>query len=187
MTLRHGVPVRGGRPPHVGARRAERRPTLARPIAFALALALAGAAAGHAYLERADPPAGGVGEAPLEALELEFAMAVEVRFSTFEVYRLAVDAAAAPADPSAPTERELQRLAALGGVLARDARDGAAAADEARVAASVDAEGGTTRLVRLMPDEPLDPGIYVVVWEVLATDGHVTRDHHVILVVPPGG
>ena len=144
------------------------------------------AAHAHAYLVQVQPGDDGVLAVPPDALTLHFSMAVEARFSTFEVHRLDVDADGLPADLAAPTERERQRLNALAAQLAaqvldadRDA-DAPGRADDGIVGLS---DGDTVVTVGMRPDLPA--GAYVVVWEVLAVDAHWTSGHTLLLIAGP--
>ena len=151
----------------------------------AFALMLFGLAAAHAHLDEARPQPGAVVSEPPQVVELGFTMAVEVRFSTFKVYRLDVAQEALPSDPSRPEERELMRLNALAAELAQAVlADGDVPSNAVRLGAAVEPESGTSRTVRMQLDEELEPGVYVVVWEVLAIDTHWTNDHLLFLLAP---
>ncbi len=141
---------------------------------------------GHAYLAHVEPGDDGVLAAAPDMLALHFTMAVEPRFSRFEVHRLDVDADALPDDPAAPTERERQRLNALAArlaaqVLERDRdEDHLDRVDDGTVTLS---EGNTVVTIDLNDDLP--SGVYVLVWEVLAVDAHWTSGHRLLLIADP--
>jgi methionine-rich copper-binding protein CopC len=156
---------------------------LRRLTAVSLALALGGAVLAHAYLERITPAAGPAHLGPPDAIELRYSSAIEVGFSNFDLYLVAIDAAVLPSDPAAPTEAEWGRLAAIATQFAARARADTTVADGARVALRPTAGRGATREVRLEPTEPLAPGLYVLDVEALATDGHLMPAQHVFLVV----
>jgi methionine-rich copper-binding protein CopC len=156
---------------------------LRRLTAVSLALALGGAALAHAYLERVTPPAGPAHVGPPDAIELRYSSAIEVDFSNFDLYLVAIDAEALPSDPAAPTEAEWGRLAAIATQFAARARADASVAAGARLALQPPASRGAVRDVRLELAEPLAPGLYVLDIEALATDGHLMPTQHVFLVV----
>ncbi|CAN5659237.1 hypothetical protein BH23DEI1_BH23DEI1_09080 [soil metagenome] len=119
---------------------------------------------------------------PLETLALVFTAPVEARFSAVEVYLLDVPDDALPVVPDAPDHRETQRLEGLAARLIGALRDGTGPHGDARIEAELH-ESGVGRTMTLHLAAPLAPGVYVVVWEVLATDGHTTNDHHTFIVV----
>jgi len=141
---------------------------------------------GHAYLAHVEPGDDGFLAAAPDMLALDFTMAVEPRFSRFEVHRLDVDADALPDDPATPTERERQRLNALAArlaaqVLERDRdEDHPDRVDDGTVTLS---ERNTVVTVDLNDDLP--SGVYVLVWEVLAVDAHWTSGHLLLLIADP--
>ena len=154
----------------------------ARLAVLALWLTLATADA-HAFLAHVEPSDDGVLAGASEALELHFTMAVEARFSRFEVYHLVVEPKALPVDLAAPSERERQRLNALAAqfaasVLELDSGDDQLErADDGTITLS---EGDTVVTVGLR--EGLRAGPYVVVWDVLAVDAHWTNGHQLLLI-----
>jgi methionine-rich copper-binding protein CopC len=157
---------------------------LARALVFAAACLVSSAAA-HAYFEGADPGPGAVHEGTLERVTLRYTMPVEPRFSRFEVYRLELAEGAEPADGRAPTPREIQRIEALAAALAAAVRAGTLDASVGHPIEGDVAERSAGRVVTIELREPITTGgVYVVVWEALATDTHTTRDHHVFLVAP---
>jgi methionine-rich copper-binding protein CopC len=159
---------------------------LAVPTSLAAALlaaAVLGVAAAHASLESAEPPPGHAHVGPLATIALHYTMPVEARFSRFEVFALPLPEGAEPTDPHALTTHERQRLEALAATFARELESGAMGEQaEARVETTV-RERGATRTITLDIAEPLGAGVYLVLWEVLATDAHTTRDHLLVLVV----
>lgn len=157
-------------------------PAVRTTVAWAVLAAL-GSALGHAYLETLEPGVDGVVAGAPSALTLRFTMAIEGRFSTFEVHRLETPDDALPVDVGAPTERERQRLDALAAQLATRVLANDATVDEA---GRVDTgtltlqDGGTAVSLELRDD--LGGGIYVVVYDVLAIDTHWTRGHALLIV-----
>lgn len=152
-------------------------------VALTLATCIVfGAVGAHAYLDRVEPAVDGVlGGAPGE-LTLRFSMAVEGRFSTFEVHRLQAPPEAHPVDLAAPSDRERQRLNALAAqlaasVLAGERDDDPERVDDGSVAL---ADGNTVVTLGLRDDLP--SGVYVLVWEVLAIDTHWTSGHVLLFV-----
>jgi len=164
------------------AARSRRRPPFRLVAALVLAWGLAAAAA-HADLASAQPPAGGVHLGALAEVSLRFSSPVQTRFSRFEILRLELPADAVPADPAAPTKVELERIQALGTAFAAEVRAARGAAhDGARVAATLQ-ETGASAVVTLRFTEPLAPGAYLLAWEALAADGHTMIGQHVFFVV----
>jgi hypothetical protein len=92
------------------------------------------------------------------------------------VYRLPLDEPV-PADPDALGERDRLRLAALAGRLVREVRD---RDDDAGHPDRVDLAGpmatAATADVTLTLHTGAGPGVYVVMWEVLAVDTHWSED-----------
>ena len=153
--------------------------------ASAFALTLVGLAAAHAHLDEARPQRNAVVSESPQVVELDFTMAVEIRFSTFKVYRLDVAQEALPSDLSRPEERELMRLNALAAELAQAVlASGDVPSNSVRLGAAVEPESGTSRTVRMQLDDELEPGVYVVLWEVLAIDTHWTNDHLLFVLAP---
>lgn len=146
-----------------------------------LAALLLGAASAHAYLERSEPAANSLVTERPATLELHYTMAVETRFSTFKVYPLEVEAPFE--DPENPTERERQRLNALAAQLVAEVLQ-ARGDDDARADAGLVDTGRTTREVTLALREDLAPGVFVVMWRVLAIDTHWTEDFFVFTLLP---
>jgi methionine-rich copper-binding protein CopC len=144
-------------------------------------MTLSGVAGAHAYLESADPTPGGVHSGPLATIALVFTSPVESRFSAVEVYHLDVPDDALPVDPAESDPREVQRLEGLAAGFVGALRDGSGSPADARIEASL-RESGAVRTLTLDFARPLPPGVYVVFWEVLATDGHTTRDQYTFIV-----
>jgi methionine-rich copper-binding protein CopC len=141
-------------------------------LAAALVLFLAGAAAGHAYLRAADPAEDSVVRAAPDSVKLSFTEPVEVRFSTFKVYRLA-------ADPG----WDQRRLNAAGGALVSDVLqkrgDEADRADDGVVTAA-----RTSASIVLRLKGSLRPGSFVVMYRVLSIDTHTTQGFYVFTFAP---
>ena len=151
--------------------------TAAHAVAAAgLAAAVCGlgiAASAHAFLNAATPGADSiVGAAPKE-IRLTYSEPVEIRFSTFKVYKI----------PAARgTEMRTLHTAADGLVAANllkrgdeAARSDAGLANTTRTSADI--------VVRL---KDLEPGAYVFMWRVLSVDTHTTQGSF-IFVYAPGG
>jgi copper resistance protein C len=149
-----------------------------------MAALLVGAASAHAYLSAAAPAPGSTLEGAPEEVVLTFTEPIEVRFSTLKVYRLEVADEAMPEDPANPTERELQRLNALAAQLASEVLEEDDAEEPARADTGLLTEARTAAEVTLGLREDLEPGVYVVMWDVLSIDTHWTREHFVFLVAP---
>ena len=148
--------------------------TSARLIVALVAMSSVASTLAHAYLGTSSPAAFET-VARVDSITLRFTMDVEVAFSRFELRRLALPDAALPADPAAPTEAERMRLNALTAQQLRSPDPDAA----------IDVTIGPARRtqeVTLTPTAPLDPGAYVVAFEVLAVDGHATSEHLVFFV-----
>ncbi|MDR7521638.1 MAG: copper resistance protein CopC [Armatimonadota bacterium] len=141
-------------------------------VGAALALLGAGAAAAHAYLRAAEPAEDStVAVAPSE-VRLVFSEPIEVRFSTFKVYRV-------PADPG----WDRRRLNAAAGALVSEVlRRRGDEADRADAGLATAARTTTTVTLRLRPH--LAPGAYAVMWRVLSIDTHVTQGFYVFRIRP---
>lgn len=153
----------------------------------ALTLALLGLAAGltHGELAGTQPADRSVLNSAPTKVNLSFTEPVEVPFSVFKVYPLE-----APLPQGAPCEHDWQRLNGLAGALVsevltrrgdEDARAdiGIAAAHEGSPdGTSPDVDRGPERRsdeVVIMLKEDLHPGVYVLMWRVLAIDTHITQ------------
>lgn len=145
-------------------------------IAFLLTLAtLAVAGVGHAHsqLYRSEPAENGrVKQKPGQVL-LEFGEAIESKFSTFKVYRL--ETAEAPNDPKA---LHPQAMLLMNQVLQTRGDE------DKRVDSGVMVAGNTVRLVTINLKANLEPGAYVVMWQVLSVDTHVLKDFLVFVYQP---
>lgn len=157
-----------------------------RPLSTLLltaALTLVGAASAHAEFVSADPAPGSVlSEAP-GAVTLTFSEPVETRFSRLKVYPLEVAEEAVPADPANPSERERQRLNALAAELVSESLEADDDA-EARADTGFQGEARTAAVVTLGLKSDLEPGLYVVMWEVLSIDTHWTSGHFLFFLEP---
>ena len=155
-------------------------------------LLVAGPALAHSDLVASTPTDGATVTAPLTEIELVFSAPVEVGFSLFKVYPLAIDATATTASPPAEGQAHTDDHAdahsddtghgAEAGSLhasldaaaealmteALSAQDDA----EVRLALATRPAAGATDRVALALAEELQPGAYVVMWRVLSADGH---------------
>lgn len=128
-------------------------------------------ASAHAFLNASTPGADSVvGTAPRE-VRLTYSEPVEIRFSTFKVYKI-------PATPGA----EIRALQAAGGSLMaanllkrgeEAARSDAGVANTTRTSADI--------VVRL---KALEPVAYVVMWRVLSVDTHTTQGSFIFVYTP---
>lgn len=136
------------------------------------AFAFARAATAHAYLDAIFPADGAaLTEAPRE-IRLAFSEPIEVRFSTFKVYPLAIEPGS--------DERRMHGAAAVLVSQVLDRRgDEPARVDDGFVAPSRTAREVT---VRLRPS--LRSGAYVTMWKVLSIDTHTTQDYALFIVRP---
>lgn len=148
---------------------------------------LVGTVNAHADFMAANPGRWEVVTAAPETLDITFTMEVETRFSTFKVYRLDIADNAMPDDLANLTAREQQRLNALAARLVSEVLELDDAENAARVDTGLLTETRTSREVTLGLQEDLPPGVYVVMWEVLAIDTHWTTEHFVFVVVAPEG
>jgi methionine-rich copper-binding protein CopC len=155
-------------------------------LALAAASLAVASAAAHADFLRLEPGVEGVVVGAPSEVTIHFTMGVEARFSTFKVYRLALDADALPAVLAAPTERERMRLNALAAALVAETLerdDDADHPDRVDDAAPTTSAGDTAVTLALSNDLP--PGVYVVMWDVLAVDAHWTSGHRLLFVAAP--
>ena len=146
-------------------------PTFVRTLLCALALAALGGALAHAYLESSSPAGLSTVTAPLEKLELTFSEPIEISFSTFKLYPLALE-----------PHWGVRELALAARELMRERLD--ARNDAGDVEITVQADGRTTRHVTLELTEALPAGSYVVMWRVLSIDTHTTQDFLVFHYAP---
>ncbi len=123
-----------------------------------------GAALAHAYLERSTPKDGSTVTVMPNTIILEMTEAVELRFSTFKVYKLETRETE-PRRVHADAANLMSRVLAL-------KNDEAARADTG--VATTEATSKTIS-IRLKPK--LEPGVYVVMWRVLSVDTHTTQDY----------
>jgi methionine-rich copper-binding protein CopC len=135
--------------------------------AVILVLLWTGVAAGHAYLQTADPGEDAIVRTPPREVRLAFTEPVEVRFSIFKVYPLR-------AEPG----WDQRRLNGAAGLLVSEVlrkRD-----DEAvRADAGLATPARTSARVVLRVKADLRPGAYVVMWRVLSIDTHTTQGFYV--------
>ena len=143
-----------------------------------LVLLLVPLAAAHAELLASQPADRTVvAEPPREAV-IEFSEPVEVRFSSFEIYRLEAEV-----PEGEPSEREWQRLSGLAGALVgSDSRE--SAHDEARVETFVRNERQRSDLVTIGLEDELEAGVYVLRWRALSIDTHVVEGFVTFIVAP---
>jgi len=128
-----------------------------------------GAVLAHAGLFRGTPAPDERVKIPPKSVVLEFAEAVELKFSTFKVFALeAKDLKAAKAEAETLFK---SRLSLKG--------DEGSRAD-AGLATTV----ATAARVEIRLKEKLEPGYYAVMWKVLSVDTHVTSDFYVFSYQP---
>jgi methionine-rich copper-binding protein CopC len=134
-------------------------------VLLALALTFGiGAALSHAYLERSTPRDGSTVTVMPNSIGLEMTEAVELRFSTFKVYKLET------------RETELHRIHADAASLMN--RMLALKNDETvRADAGLATPEATSKTISIKLKSRLEPGIYVVMWRVLSVDTHTTQDY----------
>lgn len=140
----------------------------------ALVVTVPAVASAHAFLNAAQPPDGSTVTSPPSTVRLAFTEPVEVRFSTFKVYRL-------DSDPSVG----LQKLNAVADSLVAEVlqRRG----DEAQRADSglaTTLRTSTDITIKLLPNPR--PGAYVVMWRVLSVDTHTTQGFFVFILAAEG-
>lgn len=146
------------------------RTPLVAAILFVAATILTSAAAAHTYLDTSDPGADAFLDAAPEEVVLTFTDPFELRFSRFLLARVS--------DASDLDEEDLPRLHGLASEHAPDDPD----ASEGAAPFTLEADGDRPDRVTLRPERPLEPGAWVVTWNVLALDGHVMRDRLVFVV-----
>ena len=137
------------------------------------ALMGAGVGMAHSQLYRSEPAENGrVKQKPGHVL-LEFGEAIETKFSTFKVYHL--ETSETQGDPKL---LHPQAMVLMNQVLQ-------SRGDEAkRFDTGVKTAGNTVRLVNISLKETLEPGAYVVMWQVLSVDTHVLKDFIVFVYQP---
>jgi len=157
-----------------------------RCLALTASLLVVASAVAHADFLRLEPGVDGVVIGAPSAVTIHYTMGVEARFSTFKVYRLALDDDAQPADLAAPTERERMRLNALAADLVASAleRDDDGGHPDRVDDASPTTSASSTAVTLGLADD-LPPGVYVVMWDVLAVDAHSTSGHRLLFVAAP--
>jgi len=160
--------------------RMQRRRTTLRALAAAVLLTAARPALAHAEIETVDPPRDALLDVAPLRIRLVFGEPVETRFSLFKVYPLA-SASLGAADLVDPDFLRLNGLAAALVPGALSARDDADVRVDRGLIDTADRSADVT--VALAPDLPV--GAYVVMWRVLAIDGHTTQGHAVFVVRAP--
>ena len=154
----------------------------------------------HGELTSADPPPDTIITAIPSEVTLVFSEPVEVRFSTFKVYRLNTEGEATddkvqtvehgaehdetPSSDEASSNPEWLRLNGLAGALVSEVLL-LRGDSEARVDTGPQ-ENGQSRTVTLGVTEELVPGVYVVMWRVLSTDTHATQGFYVFKLEAAG-
>lgn len=117
----------------------------------------------HTFLARSDPPGGSVvTELPSE-LTLVMSDPIEVRFSTFKVYRLETEPGTSLTGFAAETRVFVQAMLEL--------ED-----EEGRADIGVLTEEATTDTIVIGLKEELPPGTYIVMWRLLSADTHILED-----------
>lgn len=140
-------------------------------LAGLFVLGLAGVAGAHAYLDSSFPQENATTGAEFSEVILRFTEPVEVPFSTFKVYPLAVD------------EEDPLRLRAAASALVQQVlnlRNDAAQ----RVDKGVTTKARISAEVTIALQEELPPGHYVVMWRVLSIDTHTTQGFLVFTHAP---
>ena len=151
------------RPPHAAA-----------VLSVALSLcSLPTITSAHAFLNASVPSADGVVSAPLKEIRLTYSEPVEIRFSTFKLYKIP---AAAGADARA-LHAAAESLVGADLLKRGDeaARSDAGVTNTSRSSADI--------VVRL---KDLDPGAYVLMWRVLSVDTHTTQGSFIFVYAPSG-
>lgn len=142
-------------------------------LTAALALSTVPGASAHAFLNASAPGADTtVTTAPRE-IKLTYSEPVEIRFSTFKLYRIN-----APAGGDAQALHAAAESLVAANLLKRGdepARRDAGVANTTRSSADI--------AVRV---KDLEPGAYVLMWRVLSVDTHTTQGSF-IFVYAPGG
>jgi methionine-rich copper-binding protein CopC len=139
------------------------------------ALATTTPAWSHATLTRIDTH----GSDTAATLTLTFDGGIEVRFSQFALLPLTLSAEA----EAALADHDPTRANAIAAKEAASFRRGAATPLPDCHAAA----GAHRHHVTITCRDGLPPGAYVLVVDVLALDGHLTRDHRLLLIPPPDG
>ena len=129
----------------------------------------------HADLESASPEQNAVLAEPPPEIVLSYSEAVEVRFSTFKVYPLAVTG-----DLTQPQDR--LRIGGAAATLVSEVLP-LQGDEESRVDAGVLTEARTADTVTLAL-RTLEPGFYVVMWRVLSVDTHTSQGSFVFEYAP---
>lgn len=169
---------------------------MTRSLFVSLLVVGAGWALGHGEFISADPAPDTVLGDPPSQVTLVFSEPVEVRFSTFKVYRLedpgeAQEAAHETEHAEGSSghhegehdggehggDPEWLRLNGLAGALVSEAL-GLEEDGEARVDLGVN-ERGQSSIVTLALRATLREGVYVVMWNALSVDTHITQGYYV--------
>ena len=125
----------------------------------------------HAFLNASVPTSDSTVSTPPKEIKLSYSEPVEIRFSTFKVYKL-----------SAAAGSDLRALhAAAADLVSTDLlkRGDEAARSDAGVANTT--RTSTDIIVRL---KDLEPGAYVLMWRVLSVDTHTTQGSFVFVYSP---
>jgi methionine-rich copper-binding protein CopC len=164
--------MKSGRSKSSGSRSRRVFSPVAGCVAVTLVLLWTGVAAGHAYLQTADPAEDAVVRTPPREVRLAFSEPIEVRFSTFKIYPLRVESG-----------WDIRRLNGAAGLLVSEVllkRD-----DEAlRVDAGLASAPRTSAHIVLRVRADLRSGAYVVMWRVLSIDTHTTQGFYVFTYAP---
>jgi len=121
-------------------------------------------ASAHAFLTTSTPEnQSTVGEVP-SAIDIVFSEPIEVRFSNFKIYPLAVEPGMTDREIALAANELVSQVLSL--------KDD----EEVRVDSGVLTGERTSKEIALGLEEGLEPGVYVVMWHVLSVDTHATED-----------
>lgn len=135
-----------------------------RHVLILLTAALLSFALAHAELEKATPTEGAKVSAPRQVV-LHFSEGVQLRFSTFKVYRVA-------------DSGDSLKVGGLAGQLVTKVLDLKNDASE-RADLGLVTRTGTHEQVTLRLRSKLQPGAYVVMWKALSDDTHPVTGYYV--------
>jgi methionine-rich copper-binding protein CopC len=139
---------------------------------------LAGAAFAHAFLQGVAAGDGGPITVGSQAITVSFDGPIELRFSRFALLPLTlpeeVEALLAAGDARRAEAIASERVAAF----RKGGADGA-------LALTPDPASGASKTVTLTLEVPLAAGAYALAVEALAQDGHVMREHRLLIVAAP--
>ncbi len=125
----------------------------------------------HAELESSLPSAGDTIKTLPKAVEIAFGEAIEVKLSSFKVYRLQGSFATLKTAQTAATALVKKVLGAKG--------DQAQRSDDGLVTTAEN-----TSKIQIKLKSGLPAGTYVVMWKVLSVDGHVLSDYFLFTYKP---